>query len=171
MDIWNLNITLLSIEANRRKTTTNDWFKTLFKTRLNRKKSDLQPIWQYDRSPQRGANGRYTGQSRAKTENRFLFNCLCKKKKRNVFCPRPVLVPLQLSLSSSTHHHHPLIPLIFFPSQPSCSLHTLGLSQLPCPHNYHHHWECGKRVQSPTPGRGCRPRWSQPQNPSQNSMC
>lgn len=89
----------------------------------------------------------------------------CVKKKRNVFSPRPVLVPLQLSLSSSTHHHHPLIPLIFFPSQPSCSLHTLGLSQLPCPHNYHHHWECGKRVQSPTPGRGCRPRWSQPQNP------
>lgn len=50
-----------------------------------------------------------------KTDNRFLFNCLCKKK-RNLFCPRPLLVPLQL--------------FEFFHPPPS-SLNPLDLFSLP----------------------------------------
>lgn len=83
-----------------------------------------------------------------KTANTFLFSARATSTLFELFHPPP----------SS------LIPLISFPSEPSCLLHTLGLSRLPCPHNYHHHWGCGRRVQSPTPGQGCRPRWSQPQS-------
>lgn len=76
-----------------------------------------------------------------KTANIFLFSACATSTLFELFHPPP----------SSPN------PLDLFPSQLSCSLHTLGLSRLPCPHNYHHHWGCGKRVQSPTPGRGCRP--------------
>lgn len=111
----------------------------------------LLPNWQYDRKQQKRESLTDLQHSAVhKTANTFLFSARATSTLFELFRPPPPSSPN---------------PLDLFPSQPSCSLHTLGLSLHPCLHNSHHHWGCGKRVQSPTLGRGCRPQWSQLESP------